>query len=164
MFKISSGFWVYLLTIFLLSLFGFYLSFRFKHPQISYDELTSPTSSFTLVQSNPCFLHLIGTAPFSPLPDGNIQANILCPSGESSPNFLKLSALPNRSIFDALNILASVNNFSVKLDNQNKIESLGDIANTSNKSWKVYVNSFQISSPLNQSILKINDVLEIKYE
>jgi len=109
-------------------------------------------------------LHLIGTAPFSPLPDGNIQTNILCPGGESSLNFLKLSALPNRSIFDALNILASVNNFSVKLDNQNKIESLGNIANTSNKSWKVYINSSQINSPLNQSFLKINDVLEIKYE
>lgn len=164
MLKISSGLWVYLLTIFLLSLFGFYLSFRFKHPLISYEELTSPTSSFAIIQSNPCFLHLIGEAPFSPLPDGNIQVNILCPGGESSPNYLKLSALPSHSIFDALSTLAAVNNFSIKLDNQNKIESLGNISNTPNKSWQVYVNNSQINSPLNQSILKINNVLEIKYE
>ena len=164
MFKISSGLWVYLLTIFLLSLFGFYLSFRFKYPLINYEKLTSPLSSFAIIQSNPCFLHLIGSAPFSPLPDGNIQANILCPDGETSPNYLKFSALPSHSIFDALSILASVNNFSIKLDDQNKIESLGNIANISGKSWKVYVNNSKINSPLDQSLLNINDVLEIKYE
>lgn len=164
MFKISSGFWVYLLTLFLLFLFGLYLFFRFNQPLINYEELVSSSSRFKIIQSNPCLLHIIGDVPFSPLPDGNIQANIYCSNNESSPNYIKLSVLPNRSVLDALSILSNVNNFSIKLDNKNKIESLGNLKNTLIKSWRVYINNSEIQNDLNQNFLKINDVVDFKYE
>lgn len=164
MFKISSGFWVYLLTLFLLLIFGLFLAFRVKHPLISYEKLIGLTSHFAVSQQNPCSFHIIGGIPFSNPPDGNIQANILCPDGQSSPNYLKLSALSTHTILDALNILSSVNNFSPKFNDQNKIESLGNLKNNSSQSWQVYLNNSKINNSLDKNILKINDLLEIKYE
>ena len=161
MFKISSGFWVYLLTLFLLFLFGLFLFFRFKNPTVNTDDLLSLSSSFSVKQNDPCFLHIIGGIPSS---DGNIQVNVLCSNGKSSPNYLQLSALPNRNTLDALKIISSVNNFSYKIDDKNQIESMGDIKNTQNKNWHVYLNSSKISKSLDQVLLKINDVLEFKYE
>lgn len=164
MFKLSSGLWIYLLTIFLLILFGLYLSLRFNQPLISYEKLVSPSSRFNITQSDPCLLHIIGGIPFSPLPDGNIQANIYCSENKSSPNYIKLSTLPNRSLIEVLNILSSVNNFSIKFDKKNKIESLGDIKNSSSQSWHIYVNNSEMLNELNQNIVKINDVVDFKYE
>ena len=160
-FKISSGFWVYLLTLFLLFLFGFFLIFRFKNPNISNDDLLDLSSSFATNQKDPCFLHIIGGIPSS---DGNIQVNILCSNGETSPNYLQLSAIPNSNILGALKIVSSVNNFSFKINDQKQIESMGDIKNTKNQNWHIYLNSSNISQPLDQITLKIGDVLEFKYE
>lgn len=163
-FKISSGFWVYLLTLVLLSFFGFFLFFRFNNPTISLEKLINSLSSFSVSQSNPCFLHIIGGIPFSPLPDGNIQANVLCAEDQSSPNYLKFSALEKNNTISVLKIISSVNNFKYQIDNQNKIESLGNIKNTSQKQWHVFVNSVDNSNLLDKNILKINDVVEFKYE
>jgi hypothetical protein len=163
-FKISSGFWVYLLTLLLLIIFGLFLSFRFKHPQISYENLTNSISHFAVLQTNPCFLHIIGGIPFSASPDGNIQANILCPDGQTSPNYLKFSAIPNHTVFSSLKILSTVNNFSIKLNDQNEIESLGNIKNSPKQQWHVYTNNSEILGDLNKNYLKINDVVEFKYE
>jgi len=163
-FKIFSGFWIYLLTLFLLSIFGFFLFFRFNNPTISLERLIDSPSNFSVSQSNPCFLHIIGGVPFSPSPDGNIQANILCPEGNLSPNYLKFSALEKNNPISVLKILSSVNNFKYQIDNQNKIESLGDIKNTPKKQWYIFVNNVDASNLLDKNILKISDVVEFKYE
>ncbi len=153
-----------MLTLFLLFSFGLYLFFRFNHPLINYEKLVSSSSRFNIVQSNPCLLHIIGGIPFSPLPDGNIQANVYCSDNQSSPNYIKFSALPNHNLIEVLNTLSSVNSFSLKFNNKNKIESLGNIKNTSSRSWHVYLNNSEISNELNQNFLKINDVVDFKYE
>lgn len=164
MFKISSGFWVYLLTLFLLFLFGFFLVFRFKNPTIVTDDLFSLSSKFAVSQNNPCSFHIIGGIPDSPSPDGNIQVNVLCPNGQTSPNYIKFSTVSNHIAINALKIISSVNNFSFKINDQKQIESIGDIENTKNQNWHIYLNSSQISKPLDQITLKIGDVLEFKYE
>jgi len=160
-FKISSGFWVYLLTLFLLFLFGFFLVFRFKNPTINNNDLLDLSSSFATNQKDPFFLHIIGGIPAS---NENIQVNILCSNGKTSPNYLQFSALPNSNILDALEIVSSINNFSFKIDDQKQIESMGDVKNTKNQNWHIYLNSSNVSQSLDKTTLKIGDVLEFKYE
>jgi len=146
--------------IFVFSLWTF-LIFRFKNPTISNDDLLDLSSSFATNQKDPCFLHIIGGIPSS---DGNIQVNILCSNGETSPNYFQLSAIPNSNILGALKIVSSVNNFSFKINDQKQIESMGDIKNTKNQNWHIYLNSSNVSQPLDKVTLKIGDVLEFKYE
>lgn len=163
-FKISSGFWVYLLTLFLLFFFGFFLFVRFKNPIIVTDDLFSLSSEFAVSQNNPCSLHIIGGIPNSPSPDGNIQVNVLCPNGQTSPNYIKFSAVSNHTAINALKIISSVNNFTFKLNEQNEIEEMGSIKNTLKQKWYFYLNSSQISKPLDKIIINTGDVLDFKYE
>lgn len=165
--KTFKGIWVYFIFLLFLALLGTYFAYRSRHSTITLAQLTVPQSKFAWIHDNPCFSAIIGGIPYSPLPDGNIQINVICPDGSRSMNYVRLGAIAERpNIYDSLVLLTSINNFKIVFTDLGgkEVVSLGKIKNENGHNWKVLLNGNLVKQPLEKEILKINDVVELIYE
>ena len=162
---IFKGFWVYILTISILGLFGTLIQYRRKFPTNNLNNLIFEQSQFAFLTNNPCSKAIYGDPVIDERIDSWVKMNIYCSDDTSSTNNLRYNALGQKPrLLDVLTLISKINNFSYLFHQDKNTLDIGNLATNNENQWNIYINKKLIKTPLDTVIVNKKDNIDLIFE
>ena len=94
--------------------------------------------------------------------DGSVVLTIDFGNGEKRA--FEGDIVENETVLDALILVSKAGDFRYKLDKKMNLAAIETFTATGGKTWQWYINDKKVAKPLNETILKADDRILIKYE